>query len=512
MKIKYIIPALFALLLGVNSCDKDFVEINTNPIAITDVDPILQLARAQYELMPSDLHYQGPIVQQIITPYGGVLEGGNRNTYIDNNSNAAFNDLYNNSLKDLTDILLKLEGNADKTNLYSMARICRAYAYMWLVDCYGDVPYSEANKGYTDNTFLPKYDDQKTIYEDILKELKEATDALDASKDAVKGEIFYKGDIAKWKKLGNSLLLRAGMRYTKYDNAKASSTVADAVNPSRGGVISSNSDNVFYQFNDTYTYGLGNTLNGGERQNYYLGAPFVNYLKVTNDPRITTIAVLYQFPGGTVSPTSSTVGTTNTNPADQIGMPYGYDESSILTAPGYPGKNGAAFLYSQLNRSTVASIVGKEYLITCSQTQLLLAEARERGYISTGTVQGYYEAGVRAHMTQPPYNVSVADQDVFLAGPAAFVPANALQLINEQYWVSSFMMWNEAWANFRRSGYPALAPNGFPGADPAVGTTGFIHKLPYPDREYSVNPTNAEAAKANMGSDNLSTRVFWDKI
>ena len=507
MKIKYLIPALFALLISANSCDKGFVEINTNPVAILDVDPVYQLARAQYDCMPNDLHYEGAIVQQIITPYGGVLEGGNRNTFIDGNSNLVFA-LYTGSLKNLEDILSKLKTSTTRTNLYNMARIVKAYCYMRLVDTYGDVPYSESGKGYTGNIFLPKYDDQKDIYTDIIKELKEATAALDATKDIVTGEMYYKGNITQWKKLGNSLLLRAGMRYTKYDNAIASATVAAAFS---GGVISSNADNVFYQYNDTYTYGVGSTINGNERQNYYIGAPFVNYLKATNDPRIQSISVIYSIPSGTVSPTASTVGTLNTTPSAQIGMPYGYDEGTIANAPGYPGKNGAAYKYSQINRATVASIIGKKYLITCSQTQLLLAEARQRGYITTGTVQGYYEAGVRAHMTQPPYNVSVADQDAFLAGPAAFNAANALQLINEQYWVSSFLIWHEAWANFRRSGYPALAPNGYPGADPSVGTTGFIHRLPYPTREKSVNPANLDIAIGRIGADNFATRIFWDK-
>jgi hypothetical protein len=511
MKIKYLIPALLTLFIGVTSCDKDFVEINTNPVAITDVDPVYQLARAQFDCMPGDLHYEGPIVQQIITPFGGVLEGGNRNTSIDNNANGTFG-LYTGSLKNLNDVLKKLENNADRSNLYNMARIVKAYCYMRLVDAYGDVPYSEAGQAYTNNLFLPKYDDQKEIYADILKELKEATDALDAAKDVVTGEMFYKGNIPKWKKLGNSLLLRAGMRYTKYDNAKAAATVADAVNPARGGLITTNADNVFYQYNDTYTYGLGSTINGNERQNYYLGAPFVNHLKVTNDPRIVSIAVLYSNPGGTISASGSTVGTTNTTPADQFGMPYGYDEGTIINAPGYPGKIGAAWKYSQVNRVTVASITGKKYFLTASQTLLLMAEARDRGYFTTGTVQEYYEAGVRANMTQAPFAVSVADQDAFLAGPAAFNAATARQLINEQYWVSSFMIWHEAWANFRRSGYPALAPNGYPGADPSVGTTGFIHKLPYPTREQSVNPVNRDEAVARMGSDNLGTRVFWDKL
>ena len=107
-----------------------------------------------------------------------------------------------------------------------MARILKAYSFQLLVDTYGDVPYSEAGLAYLEGITLPKYDDQEVIYEDIAKELKEAVDALDASKDDV-GEMYFGGDISKWKKFGNSLLLRVGMRYTKVDENKAKSIVSD---------------------------------------------------------------------------------------------------------------------------------------------------------------------------------------------------------------------------------------------------------------------------------------------
>jgi hypothetical protein len=511
MKIKYMFPILFALLLGANSCDKDFVEINTNPVAATTLDPAYQLAQAQFNSIINDYTYQGMIIQQINTPYGGVLEGGNRNTYIDANASPFFSNLYGGPIRDLTDIVSKLKDNTSKTNLYNMARIWRAYCFQYLVDTYGDVPYSEAGNGFLNNIFLPKYDDQKVIYAALLKEYEEATDALDATKDAVPGEIFYKGDIAKWKKLGNSLLLRAGMRYTKYDNTIAGTTVAKALNSARGGVFSSNADNVMFQYNATFTYGIGGVLNSTERANYYLGAPFIDYLKLTNDPRISTLAAKYPTPSNPVA----TAGTPNTALIDQQGMPYGYDENGLLTSPGYPGKIGSAFKYSQLNRATVAAIDGKAYLITYAQTLLLMAEARERGYITTGTTKDYYESGIKAHMTQLPFAVPTADQNTFLAGPdVAFDPAKAYKQINEQYWVASFMIWSEAWANFRRSGYPALTRINYPGEDPAVKTAsagGFIHKLPYPNRERSVNSTNFEEAKTRMGSDDLGTRLFWDK-
>jgi len=276
-------------------------------------------------------------------------------------------------------------------------------------------------------------------------------------------------------------------------------------------VLSSNADNISLQYTSAFTYGTGSMLNGGERHNYYVGASLVDYLKLTNDPRAAYMICKYPTPANPLA----TAGTPNTTLADQIGMPYGYDETTIANAPGFPGKIGAAYAYSQFNRATVAAVEGKAYLLTYSQTLLLLAEARQRGYITTGTVQQYYEDGIRASMTQQSYiTITAAQQDAYLAGTeVAFDAVRALEQINEQYWISSFLIWNESWANFRRSGYPALSPINYPGEDPSVdagNAGGFIHKLPYTNREKSVNPANVAEATTRMGGDNLGTRVFWD--
>ncbi len=509
MKRIYIYLALAVLLTGLNGCDKDFEQINTNPILATSIDPIYLFSNAQYGSALNTLPYQSPIVQQILAPFTGVLEGGNHNIVYDPNSNALFNSLYTaggGPVVLLTDVINKTKDNPDRSNLYNMARIWKAYIFSVLVDTYGDVPYTEAGRGYLDGNYLPVYDNNETIYADLLKEVSEATTALDGTKTIEINDLFYKGNIVQWKRLGNSLLLRIAMRYTKADQAKAQQYVTTAFN---GGVMTSITDNVIIKFNSTFNNPSSNSYQGTERANYYLGKPFVDYLQTTTDPRLAVIAVKYDFPANPLA----TAGAADTNPLDQQGMPFGYSEATIDQDPNYPGKSGAAWKYSQLNRLTVAKIDAPEFLITYSQTQLLLAEAAERGWIS-GDPATYFEAGVKGHMDQmAQYDVTatiaIADQDAYmLANP--YNPANGLEQINTQYWVASFQNGSEAWANFRRSGFPALTANPYPSADPAV-SGGFIHRLVYPAREKSVNSVNYAAAVARMGSDNLATRVFWDK-
>ena len=509
MKTIYIYLVLVVMLTGLNSCDKDFEQINTNPVLATSLDPIYLFSNAQFSSAVNTLPYQSPIVQQIISPYTGVIEGGNHNIVYDPNSNALFNSFYTASSGPvvlLTDVINKTKDLPTRSNLYNMARIMKAYVFEVLVDTYGDVPYSQAGKGFLEGIYLPKYDDNKAIYDDLVKELDEATKALDATKTIETGDLFYKGNIAQWKKLGNSLLLRVAMRYGKTDATKAQQYVTAAFN---GGVMQSNADNALIAFNSSFNHPSANVYQGTERANYYLGKPFVDYLLSTNDPRLAVIAVKYAIPGNPLA----TAGAEDTNPLDQQGMPIGYNESTIVNDPNYPGKSGSAWKYSQLNRRTVAKIDIPEFFITNAQTQLLLAEAAQKGWI-TGSAAGFYNAGVRAHMDQmKQYDVlatiSTASQDAYLlANP--FNPAQALQQINTQYWIASFQNGSEAWANFRRCGFPALAPNPYPSADPAV-LGGFIHRLVYPVREKSVNTVNYNEAVGRMGADNMATRIFWDK-
>lgn len=531
MKNIYIFLALVALLVGAGSCDKDFEQINTNPNNATDLDPVYLLNSAQLGSARTTHHYEGEIVQQVNTPYAGVLEGGNHNILNDVNTRTTFNEVYTGGtgpIRNLVIIINKTKDNPAQSNIYNMARILKAYNFMVLVDTYGDVPYFNAGKAFLEGNFLPEYDDQAAIYDDILKELEAATKALDATKPTVTGgDIFYNGNIVRWQKLGNSLLLRAAMRYTEVNPTKAGEWANKAM-AGPGGLMTSNDDNALVRYNaPAYVHATTQQLTSTERANFFAGQPFVEFMKSTNDPRAPYIFVRYSAPG------TASGGEMNTNLADQFGLPYGYSD---VTLPSAPGWRGALNQYSYLRRNTILDQNSPEFLVTYAQTQLLLADAAKRGYISGGDVKAkeYYETGIKAHMDQlriynpTVVNITEAEKNAYLmqtGNPTSsdpirqvgvlYNPAKALEQINTQYWVASFRNWAEAWANFRRTEYPRLKPINYPGEDPSVKTAtagGFIRRLPYPNREVSVNAKNVEAAVARMGGNTLGTRIFWDKL
>jgi len=99
------------------------------------------------------------------------------------------------------DAIARTKDDPSRTNLYNMARIWQAYAFMILTDEYGAIPYSQGGAGLTDEVLFPKYDKQEDIYPNIIQELTEASAALDASGTVETSDVLYSGDIAQWKKI-----------------------------------------------------------------------------------------------------------------------------------------------------------------------------------------------------------------------------------------------------------------------------------------------------------------------
>lgn len=514
-KISYYIVSL-ALMVCIVSCTKGFEEKNQNPYAITSIDPGLLFTGAERNMNIGSWDGEQTIVQQYINAYNaGATAGFQFNLDIDGYSNDRWG-AYTGVIKPLVQIISVIIDDPTHKNLYNMVRIWKAFAFMTLVDTYGDVPYSEAGKAYLEGISYPKYDKMADIYADLYTELKTATADLSASNEYVSSDLFFGGpsgtlatQVDHWKKIGYSLMLRLGMRYSKIDVAKAASIAQEAF---AGGVILSNSDNVVVkQYNGTTPNGFSNLQRNISPYFYYLAEPFVDQLKSTEDPRLKYIGASY------ANPTTITLNR-DTTTANQYGFPVGYDAVSFLTAPGSRGAKGGGLNYTQFNYDVMISTVAPAIFITNAQTQLLLAEATFRGWITGGlTAQQYYEAGVRAAMddwnlfpgTFSPA-VSNTEKDNYLLQPAvAYNSTDALKLINTQYWIACITTGTEGFANWRRSGFPVLQRNKY--NDDLVPGGGFVRRMSYPDAEKASNQDNYNAAATSMGGDGITQRVFWDK-
>ena len=532
-KLKSII-LLSVCLLAFVGCDKDFAEVNTNPYEINiskGLEPGLLFAGAQRVSVNGTWEGQNTIVQHFVLPKNtGATKTFNFNY---DAGGGGFWSQYTSSLKAFGHILdlindMPEADQARYVNAKSIVRIWKAYVFMNIVDQLGSVPYFDALKAYSEGEeyYYPKYDDAKVIYEDLEKEIKEALAALDPNGDFVREDLFYgvngsastntaAAQVAQWKKLGNSILLRMGMRYSRYDAAKAERIVKEAFS---GGVMESAADDVFVTYDGTlFTNTTHNGLITNNANTFFAAEPFVTKLKNTNDPRGKYLVAKFAnpaSPGADPNP--------NINLADQIGVPVGVDADQDL--PGY------TTTYSQMNVQVAVSRLTRTYWVRYSQTALLLAEAAHRGWISGGDAQAkvYYESAIKADMdryalyvsdAQPafsiPASISAAEQNAYLAhSDIAWDATKALNLINTQYWIVNIFDGNEAWNNFKRSGYPELKRNDFNNdfflGDGSFGD-GFARRYKYPSEEMSKNSDNYwKAVETIGGKDDNYVRIFWD--
>ncbi len=501
---------LVGLMVMAQGCEKDFTSINTDPTSAgaDKFDPNSLLTSAQlrytgstdfaYETWRTNLIYFSVMMQHLSNVNGYWVGDKSRNN--PGYEASYFERAYDEQVKYIIDLIQFTEDKTDQyKNLHNAAHIMRALIFHRLTDIYGDVPYSEAGLGFYASIFTPAYDTQESIYKDMLKELDAAANGFDAGADQLSGDLIFNGDFAKWKKFANSLMLRLAMRLTKVDEATAKLYAEKAIT---GGVMTSNDDNALIH-HDGSTDRLtpcrtSIVLNlSYEKPNMRLSETFVNWLKAKNDPRL---FVYGKNPDGT------------TNPATTFGMPNGYDQANkpISGAPGYPanGLDG----YIAPNLAVVGKMDGPTFLLTYAEVELLQAEAAQRGWNAGGTAADHYNKGVKAALTYlSQYDAAGAISD---AAADAYVAANAydanngMQQIAEQYWAATFLNEYEAFANWRRTGYPALTATTFPGD---ITGSKIPRRLRYPVGEYSNNGANITAAVARQGADDLLTRVWWDK-
>jgi hypothetical protein len=418
------------------------------------------------------------------------------------NTQAAFNNSYTSELKDLYKIIAKAKAQ-DEPNTYAPAMILKTWVFGYLTDTWGDVPYFDALKGDSLNgtveaLLLPKYDPQKDIYDDFFKTLDDASKALDGATDLGLGSAdpLYGGDGMAWQKFANSLRLRYAMRLANVDPTTAATQAAAAI-AAPGGVFTSNADNAALVWPGDGVYDNPWTVNFQTRDDHRLSNSLTRLLVPDDDPRLYVWA----------QPVEDSARYAN----GYGGMPNGLTPAaagqyfSISSRPGeifYSGATSYGYFGSPKNAKLPS------YLMTYAEVSFLLAEARERGWITTGTAAQYYQDGIRASMEQ----WGIIDQskiNAFLAKPAIAYKGgvDGQKQIAQQKWVALFTDGGQAWAEWRRTGQPSwIAPG--PNANPQCVPRRFF----YSTTDKSANGANVEAAIQRLvgGKDKFSSRMYWD--
>jgi hypothetical protein len=374
--------------------------------------------------------------------------------------------------------------NGANENQIAIARILKAYIYWTITDRWGDVPYSAALKGDPNVA----YDSQESIYKDLIKECTEAVGQF-VSGAAIKGDISYNGDIAKWQKLGNSLRMLMALRLSKvYPGASEyAATEFKAALADGAGHISTNADN----FQLVYTGGnfrnpYYNMYDG--RKDYGESETMTTMLSsLATDSRLTVFGA-----------------NLNGAPSSQ-GVPYGYKRETVTT---WTNANvNYAYVFAPAYRGEKSPI----YIVKASSLLLARAEAADRGWTSeTANTQALYESGITASFTQwglaAPTATYLANANVALTAPFG-TGANITKIATQQ-WVAYFPDGIQGWCNWRRTNVPALLPAPDATNEPKV----IPRRYMYGTADYSLTKAGVEAAVAALpGGDKMDSRVWWDK-
>ncbi len=490
---KTIYILLFALVFS--ACDKGFDEININPTKPSQIDVRNKMTAVElftsgrrYESWRANLIYSSTMMQHFATTAG--YWAGDKYTW-NRGYAASLIDAYTTSaVKNVEDMMLQLETEEAPKEMKAVTRILRVFIYHRLTDMYGDIPYSEAGKGVIEGILTPKYDAQSAIYADMLKELEQsAADLSTGDSGFGSADIMFQGDQGKWKRFANSMMLRLALRMIKVDPAGAKEWATKAIN---GGVMTSNDDIAYIQ----HTAGPEGINKNGNGEVFTVdGSPrmsdtFIGFLQ--DDPRLPILAWRR--------------GDHSTDPADLKGLPNGLDLTMLKELTGEENTDA----YAEPNRSIITGEDAPMFFQTYAEAEFMLAEAGVRWGLA-GDPEEHYNNGVRAAMKMlelytPDAAISDAAIDTYLAAHP-YDSANAIEQINTQYWIATFLNEYETFANWRRVGYPRLTPINYPGNV----TNGTIpRRLTYPSSEESNNAENLAAAIAAQGPDELTTRVWWD--
>ena len=488
-KIIYIM--VFAFLLG--ACDDGFEEMNVNPTKPNQVSVKNKLTAAQlfasgerYEAWRTNFIYSSTMIQHFATTAG--YWSGDKYGWNKGYASALIDRQLASVVKSIVDMELQLNAEEAPAEMHAIVSILKVMVFQRLTDLYGDVPYSEAGKAVTEGILYPKYDKQSDIYADMLAKLETATAALGpGTSEFGDADIMYQGNMNKWKKFGNSLMLRLALRMIKVDPAGAQAWATKAIN---GGVMVSNADIAFIP----HTAGPdGVNKNGnGEvftvEQSMRMSDTFIGHLQ--GDPRLSVLAMRKSDQ--------------STDPADLKGLPNGLDSVTLKDLTGEEDSEEYA-----MPRTLLQGEDAPMFFQTYAEVAFMLAECGVRWGIG-GDAATNYNDGVTAAMTY--LEMYSPDAAIDPADITAFLGANpydgTLEQINTQYWIATFMNEYESYANWRRTDIPMLTPVNYPGNE----TGGTIpRRLTYSTSEQSTNAANYAEAIANQGPDVLTTRMWWDQ-
>lgn len=484
------------------SCTKDFKEINTNPNNTPNAKAEQLLAPALVGGVGANMmrnrNFNNELMQVTVDmsdAEGKVFRYDYRSSWSDYLYNNLFIELTN--FKDIYKIASGDEQNYNKSYM-GISLICQAWLYSILTDTYGEIPVKESNLAKDSLTYEPAFDTQKDIYFNLFSKLEEANKLLkDGTAITAASDPVYNGNVASWRRFGNSLYLRLLLRIS--GKAEVADTVIKKfkeVAETKAGdypIITSNGESAILRWTGVGPYSSPFiTVREQDFRTPGMASFFIDNLVHWNDPRIDI-------------PTYGTGGFNRWGIAPYQGAYLG------ITSGYTPGQNPVkkSYFYSNTSAVSMQTEPMAGMMMNFAEVQFIKAEAVVNGWI-TGSAETYYNSGALQSILLwlPNYAVPIAD---FLAAAdiewdETATKEQKMERIHLQKYYALFMEDMQQWFEYRRTGHPVL-PKG-----QGLRNNGVMPaRMTYPVYVQSTNPTNYKIAIGRQGADLISTQMWWQK-
>ena len=518
-----------SIALAAFSCNK-FEEINTDAFGVTQEmgkrDGITigaKITAMQAQVVPVGTQADGTdIVNQYQTAYhlsadvwSGYFcqnqdwnNGYNHTTY--SLIEGWYETSYASSYTKVLPLWSSVKEEAEKSNFpeaFALAQILKISAWHKATDMFGPIPYKETGKG----LLRVPYDSQEEVYQAFFDDLSAAISVLQTKlaqggKLLPKSDAVYAGDVNKWIKYANSLMLRLAMRIRYADPAKAKLYAEQAVNQASGVMTSKDDEAKMAQ-----GAGLIFINNIETCANQYnetrMGSSMYSYLVGYEDPRLMayfkTSESVYAQP-----------------------IPFAGGKYQCLPT-GYGGKESyfKDFSLPNIEKTTPT------YWMRASEVYFLRAEGALLGWSMGDTAENLYTKGVETSFEEN--NIPVSQVNSYLTSGKQPVKAyynyidaptditaewqgtneEKLQKIITQKWIALYPNGQEAWSEWRRTGYPILHEVWQNKSGGVISTEDGVRRIPYPESKLTGEDKTylARALQLLGGPNTGATKVWWDK-
>ncbi|MES2418427.1 MAG: SusD/RagB family nutrient-binding outer membrane lipoprotein [Bacteroidota bacterium] len=506
------------------SCKKELEEANINPNNPEHVDP-------EYLLNTSVLNtmnlFGGNMRRETLSHYSNYVSvgGGQMQRYYTFASavNGYWSALYVSCLQPVHQIQLNYAADPGYKNRVAIAKIFESYIFSNMVAIWGSIPKTKALNGdaYT------AYDKEEDIYKGLLKDLKEAANAIDLNGDTYvgKADAVFGGDLLKWKKFANTLRLRLAIQIANASPTSAQEVISEVL-ANESTTITAAGETAKAYWNTTsdtwsylYDYNVLKAAANASSLNV-ISEALIQYMLPYNDPRLPIYA----------------------KPAPQgpyKGKYWGQPKATQLPAGvSIPGGNPHSPL-GQLDYAQIGDYFTKpdaEYVfLSYEESCFLKAEAALKGWGGSKTAEQYYRDGITASMSK--YNIPQQGISDYLEQPgikwntvvdtigraaefedyigitsSAITKPDPYRQLITQTWLAGFYNAMDAWTLIRRSQVLEFAPHFNPDGGEG-GTVGYAYipqRLNYPGIEFQVNTSEINKAIPWLGgADALKTKLWF---